>query len=125
MLFALPAGWISDKVGSRRRPFIVGLLLLSVGNAMIAFGKTFTVLVMARLLQGMSAAIVWTVGIAMVQDTVGPAKLGNAIGLVIKSFYQKKVQTETDSFHRSSPSLLLANSLLHPWEAYFTRRLDL
>jgi predicted MFS family arabinose efflux permease len=49
---------------------------------MLAFGKNIPMLVIARLLQGTSAAVVWTVGLAMVLDTVGPENLGKVIGTV-------------------------------------------
>lgn len=40
------------------------------------------ILVIARILQGMSAAVVWTVGMALVMDTVGSDKLGVTIGSI-------------------------------------------
>jgi len=38
------------------------------------------ILVIARVLQGMSAAVVWTVGLVLVQDTVGRERLGTVLG---------------------------------------------
>ena len=40
------------------------------------------VLAVARVLQGISAAVVWTIGLALVLDTVGPENLGKTIGSV-------------------------------------------
>merc|ERR1712093_963176 len=40
------------------------------------------VLVLARVLQGISASVVWTIGLAMVMDTVGSGKLGVTIGSI-------------------------------------------
>ena len=40
------------------------------------------VLIVARILQGISAAVVWTIGLALVLDTVGPDNLGKTIGSV-------------------------------------------
>lgn len=40
------------------------------------------VLVIARVLQGISAAVVWTIGLALVLDTVGPENLGKTIGSI-------------------------------------------
>ena len=82
VLFSIPAGWITDKIGSRQPPFLGGLMLLFSATIMLAFGRSVAVLVVARLLQGISAAVVWTAGLAMVQDTVGPGKMGQAIGAV-------------------------------------------
>jgi predicted MFS family arabinose efflux permease len=43
---------------------------------------TVSALVIARVLQGLSAAVVWTVGMALVVDTVGQDQLGSAMGYV-------------------------------------------
>lgn len=49
---------------------------------MLFLGQTVPVLIVARILQGISAAVVWTIGLALVLDTVGPENLGKAIGSV-------------------------------------------
>ncbi|KKY27723.1 putative membrane transporter [Phaeomoniella chlamydospora] len=77
---SLPAGYIADKVQTRRAPFLGGLIALLAATVMLAFGQNVPVLVVARVLQGISAAFVWTVGLAMVLDTVGPGDLGKVIG---------------------------------------------
>ena len=43
---------------------------------MLVFGKSIPILMLARALQGTSSAFVWTVGLAMVLDAVGPGKSG-------------------------------------------------
>jgi predicted MFS family arabinose efflux permease len=40
------------------------------------------VLMAARVLQGTSAALVWTVGLALCLETVGPENLGKTLGSV-------------------------------------------
>lgn len=82
VLFSFPAGWITDKIGSRRLPFLAGLLLLLIATIMLALDHSLVALVVARSLQGVSAAIVWTAGLAMVQDTVGRKGSGQAIRTV-------------------------------------------
>lgn len=44
--------------------------------------KAIAALVIARVLQGLSAAVVWTVGMALVVDTVGQEQVGAAMGFV-------------------------------------------
>lgn len=39
-------------------------------------------MIVGRLLQGLSAAVVWTVGLALLVDTVGPAEFGQMVGYV-------------------------------------------
>ncbi|KAI0602506.1 major facilitator superfamily domain-containing protein [Biscogniauxia sp. FL1348] len=79
---SLPAGWVADKLSSRQAPFLSGLGALLAATVMLAFGRSIVVLFIARLLQGMSAAIVWTIGLAMVLDTVGSQNLGKVIGSI-------------------------------------------
>lgn len=42
-------------------------------------------LVLSRFLQGLSAAVVYTVGFALVADTVGQESIGQWMGFVISS----------------------------------------
>ena len=51
-------------------------------NILLCLASSLTVLVIGRLLQGMAAAVVWAVGFALVPETVGQEKAGEAIGLV-------------------------------------------
>ncbi|KAJ9664553.1 hypothetical protein H2198_000204 [Neophaeococcomyces mojaviensis] len=82
VLFSLPAGWLADRTNARQTPFLTGLAALLAATTMLAFGRSITVLVIARVLQGISAAVVWTVGLALVLDTVGPENLGKVIGSI-------------------------------------------
>ena len=82
VVFSLPAGWLADKTNARQMPFLTGLAALLTATILLAFGQSIAVLVVARILQGISAAVVWTVGLAMVLDTVGPENLGKVIGSI-------------------------------------------
>lgn len=82
VVFSLPAGIIADKVKTRQAPFLSGLVALLAATIMLAVGQSIPVLMAARALQGTSAAFVWTAGLAMVLDTVGPGDLGKTIGSV-------------------------------------------
>ncbi|KAI0024034.1 MFS general substrate transporter [Xylariomycetidae sp. FL0641] len=79
---SVPAGWVADRTNSRQAPFLSGLAALLAATIMLALGQSTAVLVAARVLQGVSAAIVWTIGLAMVLDTVGPGNLGKVIGSI-------------------------------------------
>ncbi|TVY86097.1 putative MFS-type transporter, partial [Lachnellula willkommii] len=80
VLFSLPAGIIADKVAARQIPFLGGLLSLLFSTILLSLGKSVSVLFLARILQGFSGAVVWTVGLALIRDTVGSANLGVTIG---------------------------------------------
>jgi MFS family permease len=74
------AGIIADRLPARQIPFTCGLLSLVASTILLAVGQTIGILIFARILQGASAAVVWTVGMALVKDTVGSKNLGTAIG---------------------------------------------
>ncbi|KAF2963428.1 hypothetical protein GQX73_g10153 [Xylaria multiplex] len=80
---SIPTGWVADRTNSRQAPFLSGLAALLAATIMLALGNSIPILVAARILQGVSAAIVWTIGLAMVLDTVGPQNLGKVIGGVL------------------------------------------
>lgn len=82
VIFSLPAGIIADKSSSRQLPFLVGLSALLVATLLLLLGQTVAVLAIARVLQGISGAVVWTVGLALILDTVGPNNLGKTMGSV-------------------------------------------
>jgi MFS family permease len=85
-LFSPIAGYIADKISNRQKPFLVGLIALLLSTLGLAFGENITILAIARVFQGMSSAVVWTVGLAICLETVGPSKLGTTIGTVSFSF---------------------------------------
>ena len=82
VIFSIPAGIIADKVSARQLPFLAGLTALLGATVLFSLGKTVADLVLARVLQGISAAFVWTVGLTLVLDTVGPDNLGKTVGSV-------------------------------------------
>ncbi|MBW0517524.1 hypothetical protein O181_057239, partial [Austropuccinia psidii MF-1] len=71
-----------DGSMSRKQGFLFGLLVTLGATILLCFGDTILLLVVARLLQGASAAIVWVVGLAIVTDTVEKNHLGKALGAV-------------------------------------------
>ncbi|KAI9811152.1 MAG: hypothetical protein M1827_005603 [Pycnora praestabilis] len=82
VLFSPVAGIIADRVPSRQPPFLIGLTALLAATVLLSLGQSLAVLIVARVLQGLSAAVVWTVGLALVLDTVGTENLGKTIGSI-------------------------------------------
>lgn len=75
-------GWLADRTQTRRLPFICGLVTLAGATVMVHLGGSFVTIVVARILQGFSAAVVWIVGLALLADTIPKAKIGRAMGYV-------------------------------------------
>lgn len=84
LLFSIPMGLLSDRMG--RRPLIVvGMLLLALATALFGFSTTVTHLVVARTIQGVSAAATWSAGLALLADTCDPARLGEKMGIALSA----------------------------------------
>jgi MFS family permease len=83
LLVASPiTGWYADSSSSRRSPLLIGLLALAGATLMLCLAQTIWLLVLGRVLQGISATIVWTVGTALLVDTVGKRYIGQTMGYV-------------------------------------------
>ncbi|KAL2042060.1 hypothetical protein N7G274_005248 [Stereocaulon virgatum] len=78
-------GHFADHTTSRRLPLLIGLLTLFASTLLLCLGNSLPLLIVGRALQGISAAIVWTVGLALLVDTVGYEKTGEAMGYVALS----------------------------------------
>ena len=83
MLIAIAVfGYIADHTKTRRSPFILGLVVLAGATILLHLGRSFMLLVIARTLQGISAAVVWTVGLALLADTISKDGVGHVMGYV-------------------------------------------
>lgn len=76
------AGILADRISTRQAPFLVGLAALLMSTVLLFVGSTLPVLAIARIFQGISGAFVWTIGLALCLETVGPENLGKTIGSV-------------------------------------------
>jgi MFS family permease len=72
-------GRVSDLVGVRL-PLLVGISLMTTGALLAALAPTFTVLLLARLLQGAGAAAVPTLGVAVLSARYDGRVRGLALG---------------------------------------------
>lgn len=73
-------GWVGDRLPQRRALFLFGLSMLLVATIILAVGRHMAILVIGRLLQGLSAAVVWTSGLALLTDIFGQERYGEAVG---------------------------------------------
>ena len=79
-------GWAVDKSKTRRLPLLMGLVILGGATVMLCIGTSITILVVGRLLQGLSAAVVWTTGLALLVDTVGEEEVGQTMGIISMAY---------------------------------------
>ena len=83
MFIATPIfGALSDRIG-RRDPMLWGLIILAVATLLYAFAQEYWLLIAARSLQGLAAAITWTSGLAILADLYPSEERGKAMGLAL------------------------------------------
>jgi MFS family permease len=75
------AGRLGDLFG-RRRMHLAGLGLFSVASLLCGLATDLWFLVAARALQGVGAAFLMTLAVALLRDTAGEGRLGRAMGLM-------------------------------------------
>ncbi|KAG0235434.1 hypothetical protein BGW41_000816 [Actinomortierella wolfii] len=93
LVSSFSAGYVSDKIASRRVPMLVGLFALLL--ATILFMEVmdhYWVLIVSRLVAGLAGGTVMTLGFALLSDTfpanqlgeqMGKALIGQTLGLMI------------------------------------------
>lgn len=78
-------GPISDTYG-RRRPLIIGLALYVAGTLLALLSGSFTVLLMARIIQGLGAASPRVIALAIVRDRFGGRDMARVMSFVMMVF---------------------------------------
>lgn len=74
-------GRLGDLVG-RRRLLLAGLMLFTLASALCGLAPSLGLLIAARALQGLGAAMMMALTLAFVGDTVPKARTASAIGLL-------------------------------------------
>lgn len=72
--------WYVDHFRNRRASWIFGLLLIVLGNILFGVAESFTVLLLSRLFQGAASAILYTVGLAVLVESVKKDEVGRYMG---------------------------------------------
>ncbi|KAI8449186.1 major facilitator superfamily domain-containing protein [Phakopsora pachyrhizi] len=83
ILSSIPCGILGEVFRKRKVTLLSGLLFLVGGSIIFLFSKCFALLVIARVIQGFSGTIVWTIGFALICDKVPESQLASVIGYVM------------------------------------------
>lgn len=75
------AGRLGDLLG-RRRLLLAGLVVFTVASALCGLAPALPLLIAVRAAQGLGAAIMMALGMAMIGETVPKEKSGSAMGLL-------------------------------------------
>ncbi|BGP15368.1 hypothetical protein JCM10213v2_003336 [Rhodosporidiobolus nylandii] len=81
-----PAAWIGARWKNRQVPLSVGLLFMAGAIILFMEATNYTMMVVARILQGFSGTVLWTIGLALVTDSVPEHRVGVVLGQVMVGF---------------------------------------
>ncbi|KAB8202371.1 major facilitator superfamily domain-containing protein [Aspergillus parasiticus] len=84
-LGSLLFGWIGDHTKTRKGPFLLGLIVVGGATLLTALTTSLPLLLLARVLQGLSTSSVFTIGYCLLLDTVGSEHIGSALGFTSMS----------------------------------------
>jgi MFS family permease len=82
IIIAVVTGWFCDRIRLRRWPFLGALVIQTAATLMLCLANSIAVLLSARILQGASGGVVWTVSLIIMTDRVESTELGQALGYV-------------------------------------------
>jgi EmrB/QacA subfamily drug resistance transporter len=85
-IFLLPFGRLADIVG-RKKVFTSGILLYTISTFLIIFSKTITSLLILRIIQGISSAMIFGTSMAILTSVFEVGERGRAMGINITATY--------------------------------------
>jgi len=85
-IFLLPFGRIADIIG-RKKIFSVGILLFTISTFLIIFSGSITSLIVLRIFQGLSSAMIFGTSLAIITSVFQPGERGRAMGINITAVY--------------------------------------
>ena len=85
-IFLLPFGRLGDIIG-RKKIFSIGILLFTISTFLIIFSGSIVSLIILRILQGFSSAMIFGTSMAIITSVFQPGERGRAIGINITATY--------------------------------------
>ncbi|KAI7949969.1 hypothetical protein MJO28_008790 [Puccinia striiformis f. sp. tritici] len=80
---SVPIGIFGELVKARKTPLLFCLVFLAASLILFWLSSSFVVLIIARLLQGVSGTGIWTLGLALICDVVPEERIGVIMGYVM------------------------------------------
>ncbi|KAI8968014.1 major facilitator superfamily domain-containing protein [Mycotypha africana] len=74
---------LSDRYQNRRYPMLSGMIGLVISTLSFAMADTYTLLIMARVAQGVAGGASWTIGLGLLADVFPTKSLGVVMGSVL------------------------------------------
>jgi len=85
-IFLLPFGRLADIIG-RKKIFSYGISLFTVSTFLIIFSGSITTLIVLRIFQGLSSAMIFGTSLAIITSVFQPGERGRAMGINITAVY--------------------------------------
>lgn len=85
-MFLLPFGRLADIAG-RKKIFTLGISLFTLSTSFIIFSWNIESLIIFRILQGISGAMIFGTSLAILTSVFGPGERGRAMGINITAVY--------------------------------------
>jgi EmrB/QacA subfamily drug resistance transporter len=85
-MFLLPFGRLADIVG-RKKIFTYGISLFTISTFLIIFSWNIESLIIFRIIQGISGAMIFGTSLAILTSVFGPGERGRAMGINITAVY--------------------------------------
>lgn len=85
-IFLLPFGRYADIIG-RKKVFSLGILLFTLSTTLIIFSHSITSLIILRIFQGLSSAMIFGTSLAIITSVFEPGERGRAMGINITAVY--------------------------------------
>jgi MFS family permease len=85
-IFLLPFGRLADIIG-RKKIFTWGIFLFTASTFLIIFSWNFGSLLILRIFQGISGAMIFGTSLAILTSVFGPGERGRAMGINITAVY--------------------------------------
>lgn len=86
VIFLLPFGRLADIRG-RKKIFLAGNALFTFSTILIVFSWNIESLIIFRILQGISSALIFGTSLAIITSVFGPGERGRAMGINITAVY--------------------------------------
>ena len=85
-IFLLPFGRLADIIG-RKKIFSLGILMFTISTFLIIFSWSITSLIVLRIFQGLSSAMIFGTSLAIITSVFQPGERGKAMGINITAVY--------------------------------------
>ncbi|KAJ7596783.1 major facilitator superfamily domain-containing protein [Mycena floridula] len=79
----VPVAIFSEKYNSRRNPMLFGIILLIGSQILLMETQIYSVMVIARVVQGFASTLTWVVALALLCESVPPQYIGRQLGIAM------------------------------------------